>query len=33
MSGLTLAAIGADVSLSGSNQTLIIVVGVIDIIA
>ncbi len=33
MSGPTLAASGADVSLSGSNQTLIIVVGVIAIIA
>ncbi|MFZ5846565.1 MAG: sodium-translocating pyrophosphatase [Actinomycetota bacterium] len=33
MSGLTLAATGADVSLSGSNQTLIIVVGVIAVIA
>ncbi len=33
MSGLTLAASGADVSLSGSNQTLIIVVGVIAVIA
>ncbi len=33
MSGLTLAATGADVSLSGSNETLIIVVGVIALIA
>ncbi len=33
MSGPTLAATGADVSLSGSNQTLIIVVGVIAVIA
>ncbi len=33
MSGLTLAETGADVSMSGSNQTLIIVVGVIAIIA
>ncbi|HEU4513162.1 MAG TPA: sodium/proton-translocating pyrophosphatase, partial [Nocardioidaceae bacterium] len=33
MSGLTLAASGADVSLSGSNQTLIIVVGVIALVS
>ncbi len=33
MSGLTLAAGGADVSLSGSNQTLVVVVGVIGVIA
>jgi K(+)-stimulated pyrophosphate-energized sodium pump len=33
MSGLTLAATGVDVSLSGSNQALIIVVGVISVIA
>jgi K(+)-stimulated pyrophosphate-energized sodium pump len=33
MSGPTLAASGADVSLSGSNQTLIIVVGAIAVIA
>jgi K(+)-stimulated pyrophosphate-energized sodium pump len=33
MSGPTLAATGVDVSLSGSNQTLIIVVGVIAVIA
>jgi K(+)-stimulated pyrophosphate-energized sodium pump len=33
MSGLTLAVTGADVSLSGSNQTLIVVVGVIAVIA
>src|SRR5512144_3335650 len=33
MSGPTVAAVGADVSLSGSNQTLIVVVGVIAVIA
>ena len=33
MSGLTLAATGADVSLSGSNTTLVIAVGVIAVIA
>jgi K(+)-stimulated pyrophosphate-energized sodium pump len=33
MSGLTLAATGADVSLSGSNMTLVVAVGVIAVIA